>query len=146
MIRLEPVTKDNWKACAALTVSAAQSGFVPANLYSIAEAQFYPDACPCVIYNAEDQIVGFLLYGRDESSSKWKIFRLMIDAAFQRRGYAFAAMQQAIALISQKPDADVLLIAYQSPNEAARQLYRRFGFVEIATKNDVVTAVLDLKT
>jgi diamine N-acetyltransferase len=145
MIRLEPVTKHNWKECAALKVAEHQTGFVPSNLYSIAEAQFYPQSCPCALYNAADELVGFLLYGRDDSSGKWKIFRLMIDAAYQRRGYAFAAMQQAVAIIRQKPDAGEILIAYQQENEAARRLYRQMGFVEAATKDHVVTAVLHLK-
>jgi len=39
------------------------TGFVPGNLYSIAEAQFYPEARPYAIYNEVSQMVGFILYG-----------------------------------------------------------------------------------
>jgi hypothetical protein len=48
---------------------------LPSNLYSIAEAQFYPQAVPLAIYNEQDQMVGFVMYGVDVKSGKWKIFR-----------------------------------------------------------------------
>ena len=85
-VRLERVNRLNWQACIALSVDESQKHFIPSNLYSIAEAQFYPDACPLVIYNSADQMIGFALYGRDAASGKWKIFRLMVDSSFQGQG------------------------------------------------------------
>lgn len=141
MIQLVEITKDNWKACAALSVAAQQADFVPANLYSIAESQFYPEARPLAIYNESQQMVGFILYGRDDTSGKWKIFRLMIDAAHQRKGYATAAMKLILALLAQKSDGQEVLIRYHVKNNAARHLYAGLGFVEIATEDNVATAV-----
>jgi diamine N-acetyltransferase len=57
-ISLQPITMNNWKVCANLTVHNNQQGFVPGNLYSIAEAQFYPEACPLAIYNEASQFDG----------------------------------------------------------------------------------------
>jgi diamine N-acetyltransferase len=141
MIRLVAITKHNWKECVALSVAEHQADFVPTNLYSIAETQFYPDACPLAIYNQSHQMVGFVLYGRDDDSGKWKIFRLMIDAAHQRKGYAATAMKQIIALLAQKPDGHEILIRYHIKNHAARHLYERLGFVEVAIEDNVATAV-----
>lgn len=42
-VRLAPVTVENWKACSALEPAPGQEEFLPSNLYSIAEAQFYAD-------------------------------------------------------------------------------------------------------
>lgn len=141
MIRLAAITKNNWKECAALSVAEQQADFIPTNLYSIAETQFYPEACPLAIYNQSSQMVGFVLYGRDDDSGKWKIFRLMIDVAHQRKGYATAAMKQILALITQKPDGQEILIRYHVRNDAAHHLYEQFGFVQVTVGNNVATAV-----
>ncbi|MBZ0300047.1 MAG: GNAT family N-acetyltransferase [Anaerolineae bacterium] len=129
-VHLKPITVENWKACIRLSVTAEQFDFVPDNLYSIAEAQFYPDACPRAIYNDADQIVGFILSGRDADNRRWKIFRLMIDAAFQGQGYGRAAMQQTLDELAAKPDGGEILVCYQDANRVARRLYASLGFVE----------------
>jgi RimJ/RimL family protein N-acetyltransferase len=54
----------------------------------------------------------------------------MVDAAHQRRGYGEAAMKQIIAEIAEEPGGNEILICYHRPNEAARRLYARLGFVE----------------
>jgi len=93
---LKPISADNWQECIGLKVKDEQANFVPSNLYSIAEAQFYPQAVPLAIYNEQDQMVGFVMYGVDVESGKWKIFRLMIDRAQQGKGYGRAVMEQVI--------------------------------------------------
>ncbi|HET6446329.1 MAG TPA: hypothetical protein VFI27_17310, partial [candidate division Zixibacteria bacterium] len=64
-ICLEPVTGDNWKACIALELAPGQEYFVPSNLYSIAEAQFYAEARSSAVYNENGQLVGYVPYGRN---------------------------------------------------------------------------------
>jgi len=141
-ITLQPITKSNWKECVNLSVAADQTKFVPDNLYSIAEAQFYPDAVPLAIYD-DHQMVGFIMYGRDEQTHKWKIFRLMVEVTHQGKGYARAALQQVITEIARHPDSDEIIICYHNSNQAARNLYAQLGFRE-QTINDqgVVTALL----
>lgn len=141
-IRLAPITVENWKEAIALKVAEDQTELLPENLYSIAEAQFYPQARAMAIYNTADQMVGFALYGRDVQRGKWKIFRLMIDASQQRKGYGRTAMVQLIEEIRRQPDSDEILIAYQSKNQVARKLYASLGFVEQSQSGDTVTAVL----
>lgn len=143
-IQLAPIAVENWKEAIALKVAPDQQAFVPENLYSIAEAQFYPEARALAIYNESEQMVGFALYGRDVQSGKWKIFRLMIDAAQQGKGYGRAAMSQLIAEIRQQPDCDEIWIAYQTENQAARQLYASLGFVEQDERLGSVIAKLTL--
>jgi len=143
-VALKPITAENWQECISLTVKEEQTDFVPSNLYSIAEAQFYPQAAPLVIYSEQDQMVGFVMYGVDEESGKWKIFRLMIDQAHQGKGYGRAAMEWVIKRLSAQPDCDEILIAYQIDNVTARQLYKRLGFIEETVSDSKVTACLDL--
>jgi hypothetical protein len=50
MISLEPLTVSTWKARVKLKPLETQKNFPPGNLYSIAEAQFYPQARSRIIY------------------------------------------------------------------------------------------------
>lgn len=145
-VELRPVTAENWRACAGLELRPEQVGLMPDNLYSIAEAQFYPDARSLAIYLSSGELVGYLLHGRDKASGDAKVFRLMIDRAHQGRGYGKAALRLVIERVSSRGDAKRLLIAYQEHNEAARRLYAGLGFVERETdETGRVTAVLFLK-
>lgn len=144
-IRLAPVTIDNWKTCIALELAPEQKDFVPTNLYSIAEAQFYPSAKSNVIYNENNELIGYALFGHDVQTKKWKIFRIMIDQAHQHKGYGQAAMMEIITQIAQQPDGQQILICYQNDNQTARTLYAKLGFIEQTTDhNSKVTALLDL--
>jgi diamine N-acetyltransferase len=143
---LQPVTAANWKECAALSVAPEQQSLVPANLYSIAEAQFYSDAYSRAIYTESGQLVGYALYGRDVDSGCWKIFRLMIDVQHQRKGYGTAALRELLLEIAAQPDSGDILICYQDANQAARKLYATFEFVEQSIdQTGKVTAVLRRK-
>jgi len=129
-VRLVPVTAKNWKECVSLELAPDQQHFVPSNLYSIAEAQFYVAARSQAIYNEGHQIVGYALFGKDVFTNKWKIFRLMIDKSYQGKGYGESAMREIIAQIANESDGTEILICYQDTNQAARQLYTKLGFVE----------------
>jgi diamine N-acetyltransferase len=144
-VYLEPVTLTNWKACAALELAPGQENFLPSNLYSIAESQFYEHSKSKAIYNEHDQLVGYALFGRDIFTNKWKIFRMMIDKSYQCKGYGESAMKEIIGQITKEPNANEILICYQNDNQVARRLYARLGFVkqEIDVEGKV-TALLKL--
>ena len=67
-VELKPVSVENWRACLDLALHPEQRGFVPSNLLSIAEAQFYPDAHSLAIYSKENELVGYALYGKDSET------------------------------------------------------------------------------
>ncbi|MCB0111884.1 MAG: GNAT family N-acetyltransferase [Caldilineaceae bacterium] len=142
-IQLAPVTAENWKACIALEVAPDQKDFLPTNLYSIAEAQFYAEARSTAIYNEVDHLVGYALYGRDLATGKWKIFRIMIDRSHQGKGHGEQAMRAIITTIADEPDGDEILISYKMYNLVARALYAKLGFVEQRVdEQGQVTAIL----
>ena len=144
-VHLEPVTAKNWKACIALELAPDQKNFLPSNLYSIAESQFYEHARSRVICDEQEQVVGYALYGRDIFTNKWKIFRLMIDKSHQGQGYGENAMREIIEQISKEPDGNEILICYQDVNQAARRLYAKLGFIEQEINTEgKVTALLSL--
>ena len=144
-VHLEPVTADNWKACAALEFAPGQEHFLPGNLYSIAESQFYEGSMSTAIYNEQDQLVGYALFGRDIFTNKWKIFRIMIDKTYQRQGDGESAMQEMIRQIGEEPGGNEILICYQNDNQVARRLYAKLGFIEQEIDVDgKVTALLSV--
>ena len=139
---LHPVHAGNWQDCIALEIDPDQEGWVPSNLYSIAEAQFYPEARSRAVYTLAGQLVGYTLFGRDIHSGSWKIFRLMIDRCCQGQGFGKGALSQVLAEIAREPDGERVLICYQESNQAARRLYAQFGFEERDTDTEgKVTAV-----
>lgn len=128
MLELRPVTSDNFQAVIALELQPSQKDFVPSNLYSVAEAQFYPNACSRAIYT-ESQLVGYTLYGQDSETGQWRLFRLMIDKAYQGKGYGKTTLKLIIKeLLGQ--NAKELGLCYQQNNVVAQRLYTRLGFVE----------------
>jgi diamine N-acetyltransferase len=129
VISLEPLTAATWKDGVTLAVSKTQEGFVPSNLHSIAEAQFYPQARSRGVY-AGDELVGYALYGIDEATGHWKIFRLMIGEQFQGKGYGKAAMHVLLEELRLE-GANVILIKFHQANEVARKLYESLGFREV---------------
>lgn len=128
-VSLHPITAQNWQECVTLSVAAEQAQFLPSNLYSLAEAQFYPAAQPLAIYNEMGAMIGFALYGKEYQTDLWKIFRLMIDQRFQRRGYGRMALAALVDHLWQLPEPTDILIAYQTSNTVAKALYERSGFV-----------------
>jgi len=143
-VSLRKITAANWQACTQLKVRDEQVDLVPSNLYSIAEAQFYQAVALAVYDDDEDIMVGFVLYGVDVHTGKYKVFRLMVDQAHQGKGYGRAAMRKVIRRLAAQADCDEVLICYKPANHAAQKLYASLGFVEQEVNDDQVLASLEL--
>ena len=126
-ISLREITKDNWRECADLKVAPGQEIFVAPNLYSIAESKFEPEWKPLAIYCGET-MVGFTMYGRDNRDGSFWVIRLMVDQAYQGRGYGRAAMVEVIRQIKEKPDCHEIRISFMPENKQAEKLYLGLGF------------------
>jgi diamine N-acetyltransferase len=142
------VTADNWEAVVELELNADQEDLVASNLYSVAEAQFDPDARPRVIY-AGKHIVGFLMYDvqkiKGKAAKKASIYRFMIDRKHQRKGYGRAALSKALEEIRMIPGVNRISIRYMPENPVAKPFYTSFGFVEVGRDSDgEMIAVLKL--
>ena len=128
-ITLQPITRENYRACAWLEVAPEQERFVASNAYSLAQACYELECTPLVIY-AGDTMVGFAMYALDPDDHKYWIYRLMIDAAHQGKGYGRAAMKLLIEDIRRLPGCDEIGISYVPENSGAKHLYASLGFVE----------------
>jgi diamine N-acetyltransferase len=126
-ITLREITPNNWETCIKLNVDLRQKEFVVSNLYSLAQAKFQPAWTPLAIYCAET-MVGFTMIGPDTRDNNYWIFRLMMDAAYQNRGYGRAAMQKLIWQLAALPDCRGIKTCYVPENKMAEMFYRSMGF------------------
>lgn len=134
-LSLRPLTLDTWDDCIDLKVRDDQREFIAPNLYSIAEAQFYPGTVCRAVY-ADETMVGFLMYGPDagysppnERDAAYAVVRLMIDQEHQGKGYGHAAMEAAINEIVATDRCQSIYLSFTPENARAERLYRRLGFL-----------------
>jgi diamine N-acetyltransferase len=81
------------------------------------------------------------------AKGNYNLWRLMIDKAYQNRGYGKESVKLALEFIKSMPcgKADYCWLSYEPDNEAARQLYHSFGFEESGeTDGEELIAVLKL--
>ena len=66
------------------------------------------------------------------AKENYNLWRLMIDKAYQNRGYGKEAVSLALEFIKSVPcgDAEYCWLSYEPDNAVARQMYRSFGFEE----------------
>lgn len=101
MVRLVPITPENVRAVCALEVAPAQAAFVAPNAVSLAEAAVHPEAWPRAVY-VGDTPVGFLMLAlRPGEPDAW-LWRLMVDARHQGKGYGRAAVRAAIEVARER--------------------------------------------
>ncbi|MBN2389755.1 MAG: GNAT family N-acetyltransferase [Anaerolineae bacterium] len=128
MIRLVDVNKDNWQECIQLPTANDHARFVAPNVYSIAEAQFYPNTVTaCCIY-AGDAMVGFAMYGPDEDDAAlFAIDRLMIAEGHRGKGYGKAALLTILEEAKRRGFSRIQL-STNPENVKAITLYESVGF------------------
>ena len=128
-IELQPVTPANWRACAALSVTADQARFVaPATYYLCLCA--YGDVWQPMAVLRDGVVVGFCMSGIDDDDGSAWIGGLLIDQSHQRTGVARATVSALIDRFAGEPGCPGMALSYAPDNAAARALYRSLGFVE----------------
>ncbi|KPV50147.1 hypothetical protein SE17_28660 [Kouleothrix aurantiaca] len=118
----------------ALRVAEHQVNLVASTLKSLAEAYVDPTLTPLAVYDASklglaapsEPMIGFTMYER--KAGVGFIQRLLIDHAFQGRGYGSATMREVIRRLRLYPDVQRIATSYRVENRAAAQLYARLGF------------------
>jgi len=142
-VQLSAVTDDNLNKVLDIQIHEHQQTFLPTIRSSLNLASKYPDAHPLVI-EADDQVCGFALYGIDEETGYWKIFRLYIDKRYQSQGLGLRVMVMLLDLLHKERGAGEVLIVYNYSNAVAKRLYSKLGFDEYDRKGDKVLAKITL--
>lgn len=150
MIHLERVNGDTIWDILKLTVADHQKNFVAGNDVSIIEAYIAITsngyAFPFGIFE-DDTPVGFVMIGYDKdeywkdapaiADGNYNLWRLMIDKAYQNKGYGRQAVELALRFIRTFPcgKADFCWLSYEPENTVAKSLYASFCFVETGDKD-----------
>ncbi len=128
VVELREVTGETVRAICRLEVAPEQTAFVAPNAVSFAEAYFEPKAWFRAIY-ADDEPVGFAMLSIDPEKPEYYLWRLMIAADRQRRGYGRAALELIVQHVRTLPRATELLVSWVPADGGPEPFYRGLGFV-----------------
>lgn len=132
-VALREITPEILPAVLELRVSEDQERYVAGNEKSIAEASAHPEAW-CRAICAGDAPVGFLML-HDENlrpeprrSDFYFLWRLMVDARRQGRGYGRRGVELLIEHVRRRPNAHTLLTTCHRGPGSPEGFHRRLGF------------------
>ena len=120
-ITLRPIDESNFIDCFNLQLGDGQDKFVSHPIRSL----------PFGVY-AGDTMAGYVMVIYDYDEEAYNIWHMMIDKAYQGRGYGKAAMQRVLSYIASKPfgNSNHVSLTCAPDNKAAYGLYKRLGFNE----------------
>jgi diamine N-acetyltransferase len=142
-LMLREITAANRTEVESLSVTHEQTAFVAGVAESLVEAAETPAACPWyrAVY-AEELPVGFVMLsdnippGRPQYLGPYFLWRLLIDARWQRRGYGWAALDLTAAYVRARPHAERLLTSVVPGEGSPRGFYLKYGFVPTGEVHD----------
>ena len=124
-VELREITQDTLRDVLSLSVAPEQEEYVAPNARSIAEAHFEPHAWFRAVC-ADDAPVGFVMAYRDPPETFW-IWRFMIDAAHQGKGYGRRALELLVDE-ARKDGVDVVKLSFHPGEHSPQEFYVRHGF------------------
>lgn len=127
-VTLREITIETLPAICDLAVAPEQTAFVTSNAFSIAQAYFIPEAWFRAIY-AGDNPVGFVMLHDDATNQEYHLWRFMIDARQQGRGYGRAALELLLAHVRTRPGATLLTTSCVPGPGGPRPFYEKLGFM-----------------
>lgn len=128
-VTLREITKATVRAIIDLEVADDQTHLVAPNAMSIAEAYFEPRAWFRAIY-ADDDPVGFIMLFDDPEQPRYYLWRMMVAADHQRKGYGRRALELLVDYVRSRPNANEILVSYVPGEGTPQPFYEAFGFEE----------------
>jgi GNAT superfamily N-acetyltransferase len=127
------------------TLSPPQSYMVAPNAISLAQALVNPNAWYRAIV-AGRELVGFIMLADNPAKPEYFLWRFMIAAPCQGRGYGAGAIRRLVEYVRTRPGARELLVSCGEGEGSPRGFYERQGFVstgEVIDDELVLTMALD---
>ncbi len=134
-VDLRPVDATSWRAVAAVAPTPGQARWVaPVTRYlclCLFEGVWQP-----VAVVAGDEVVGFVMWARDEDEGSHWVGGLVLDAAHQGRGLGRATVLALLRMFEGLGGYREAALSYAPDNVAARRLYAALGFVETGEESE----------
>jgi diamine N-acetyltransferase len=132
MVSLRPISDSNRESVEGLRVSPAQEQFVSGVAESLLEAAEEPDgrALFWAVY-ADETPVGFVMISDEVGSPDYIphfLWKLLIDARYQRRGYGTATLDLIVGYFRGRPGVDQLLTSASQGDGSPIEFYEGYGF------------------
>ena len=130
MIRLKPVTEDNWKEASRLSVGQEQLAFLDTATGILARGYVYRD-CNARVFaiTNENVVIGLALVRKlDEAPACYDLQQFMIDRRYQKRGYGKQALQLIVSLLRAEGRYDCVEVCVHQHNAPALRLFQAAGF------------------
>lgn len=127
IVSLREITKETVKSILDLSVTKEQEKFISSNARSIAEAYFAGEAWFRAIY-ADETPIGFVMISDIPEKAEYYLWRFMIDARHQGKGYGRRALELVIEHVKTRPNAKAFYTSHVKGNEGTGRFYRKLGF------------------
>ena len=143
MIHLVDIDPGNWRL--KLEVAESQKHYVANSSVMLARAYAYryQRSRAFVIYDDETP-VGMGLYYDLPDLGCYDLSQIFIDHRYQGKGYGKAATKVVLEAMKQDGKYTKVDLCYIEGNDAAKNLYESFGFVEIDRDEDEIIMELQL--
>ena len=134
-LELRELTPESARTVSRLEVTADQARFVAPNAVSLAEALVEPKAwCRAIV--ADGRPIGFAMLYLDRDKPEYFLWRFMIAAPFQGRGFGAAAIRLIVDAVRQEPGATELIVFWVPGPGGPEPFYKGLGFVETGVIED----------
>ena len=134
-VTLREVTSKTLRDVLKLKVTPQQTDFVADNATSIAQAHFAEEAWFRAIYAGEVP-VGFAMLSDEPAKPEYFLWRFMIGAEHQGRGYGRDALALLAEHVRGRPGATELLASVVEGEGGPLPFYESFGFVSTGEYDD----------
>jgi histidinol dehydrogenase len=128
---VRPVDRSNAEAVMKLQVAAGQRAFVSPVDRSLAQVAYEPCGRALAMFDGEQPVGMMLLYDvrhdEEEPANQLYVWRLLVDARFQKRGYGRLAMAWVVDEARREGYAEVGLSHVDKPGHAGA-FYQKLGF------------------
>ena len=133
MLRLETITRKNWRKAVFLTTDPARAcpldeQWVTSTAFSMVQAAYEPEWECRLILDGEEP-VGFVFFGIWSKKNSPLLCRYMIDVAKQGRGYGQAALPMVVAEMRRRYGPGPIYLTLEKENRRAAHIYEKYGFV-----------------
>lgn len=143
MVHLIDISPDNWRL--GLKVAPKQEHYVANSAVMLARAYAYREQRSRAFVICDDETpVGMGLYYDLPDLECYDFSQLFIDERYQGKGYGKAAVQAVLDAMRKDGKYSKVELCYIEENEAAKQLYEGFGFIEIDRDEDEIIMELHL--
>ncbi len=130
-VSLRELNHANLAAVLALEVTPAQKAVYPrSNAETLAEGHYPADDDPVwirAIY-ADEVPVGLLMTSEAPLQGEYFLWRLMVDAKYQSKGYALQAVRLLIERVAQSANGRTIITSHLAANAAAGRFFTGLGF------------------